>query len=148
MAGFAPVDEKYPSRDAAFQAVAKMRATKTPEWAFNRCHNERQQALDKADNLQWYLRYHDYYKTWKRNCNRDREHEAWYRKEAERLEHFAGVVQAAIDVVTEAAKADGTYYVAIAQRNAQLQENEVAEAARAAERAERAARGEDDDDED
>eukprot|EP00969_Alexandrium_andersonii_P126787 5603091-Alexandrium_andersonii.AAC.1 len=85
MAGFAPVGKTYPSRDAAFEAVTKMRATRTLEWAFDRCHNERKQALAKADDLERYLRKYDYYKSWKWDRNKDRRHESRYREEAERL---------------------------------------------------------------
>eukprot|EP00969_Alexandrium_andersonii_P087674 3867856-Alexandrium_andersonii.AAC.1 len=124
MAGFADVDEKYPTRDAAFEAVTKMRATRTLEWACNRCNNERAQALAKADDLDWYLRKYDYWRSWKRDRDRDLRRWSWYRDEADWLQHFAGVVKPAIDVVTEAAKANGTYCVAAAQREAQLQANE------------------------
>eukprot|EP00969_Alexandrium_andersonii_P108607 4791728-Alexandrium_andersonii.AAC.1 len=74
MAGFADVDAKFPARDAAFAAVTEMRSTRTLEWAYNRCSNERAKALAKADDLDWYLRNYSHWRSQKRDRDRDYRH--------------------------------------------------------------------------
>eukprot|EP00969_Alexandrium_andersonii_P226053 9982626-Alexandrium_andersonii.AAC.1 len=69
-----------------------MKSTRALEWAYNRCNNERAKALAKADDLDWYLRNYNYWRSQKRDRDRDYRHWRWYRDEADRLQHFAGVV--------------------------------------------------------
>eukprot|EP00969_Alexandrium_andersonii_P238744 10538956-Alexandrium_andersonii.AAC.1 len=81
-------------------------------------------AKHKAEELDWYLNHYDHWRSKQRGRKKDYRGWCWYRDKMGRLSYFAGVVQSAIDVVTEKAKEDGSFQLAFAQREAQLQAND------------------------